>query len=170
MKQSHLLFTVCVFGLTLFSLHIWGATRYAHLDLETNAVTMIEESEIPPDPETSYYVTLPPGSNVAIGSVWDPAKGFLSGITIDPATRKLSHFAFMMLFTQPERTAIRTSADPVVQDFIYMLEKSGGIYLSYPMTINGINYLYTAGLLTETRRDAILAGDDVDAVLSQIQP
>ena len=170
MKQSHALLTLCISGLILFGLHVWGATRYAHLDPVTNAVTVIEESDTPPDPETSYYVTLPPGSNVEIGAVWDPTRGFTSGVTVDPTTVKLSHFAFMMLFTQPERTAIRTSADPIIQDFIYMLEKSGGIYLNYPMTISGINYLYSQGLLTEARKNAILAGDDVATVLSQIQP
>ena len=169
MKQSHTLLTLCFSGLLLFGIHVWGATCYAHLDPQTNAVTMVEESDIPPDPETSYYVTLPSGSGVSIGAVWDPTRGFLSGVTQDPLSIKLSHFAFMMLFTQPERTAIRTSADPIIQDFIYMLEKSGGIYLDYPMTINGINYLYSEGLLTETRKDAILAGADVETVLSQIR-
>lgn len=73
------------------------------------------------------------------------------------ATVPLTKYEFLSRFTSAERIAIRTEAktDPVVQDFMAMMELSGNVnpVLAQP----GLNYLVSIGKLTAER--AIALGD-----------
>jgi hypothetical protein len=83
---------------------------------------------------------------------WD--KTYLKFVS---STTVYTKFEFLSKFTSEERIAIRTSTDPVVQDFIHMLEVSEQIDVSNTTTIDGINYLESINLLTNNRATEILS-------------
>lgn len=67
-------------------------------------------------------------------------------------------YEFLLRFTAEERAAIRSAAlqDPVVGDFQMLALAAQGIYNDDNMTIAGMDYLVSIGLLTQARRDEIL--------------
>jgi hypothetical protein len=71
--------------------------------------------------------------------------------------RVITHLKFLERFTQAERTAIRQSTDPVVDDFMFMMEKAQNIDLDYPDTVQGMNYLEAQGLIAPGRAAEVLA-------------
>jgi hypothetical protein len=69
---------------------------------------------------------------------------------------------FLRRFTVAERVAIRNAAetDPVIADFLDFLSKPGGVYRKPPLgelTVQGLNYLVSVGLLQASRIPEILA-------------
>jgi len=82
---------------------------------------------------------------------------------VEPAQQYLltpSRPQFLLLFTSAERVAIRASTDPVVKDFLAIVEDPAlqWIDLSLASVLEGLAYLVTAGLLTEARRAIIAKG------------
>lgn len=67
-------------------------------------------------------------------------------------------YEFLLRFTAEERAAIRSAAlqDTVVGDFQMLALAAQGIYNDDNMTIAGMDYLVSIGLLTQARRDEIL--------------
>lgn len=125
--------------------------------LSDNIVTNIIEG----DGSTEFFEAFPnavawkaPG---AVGSTYDAdAKTFSE----PPASTEpvwLSATDFMRRFTLGERVAIRGSTDPVVVDFLDLLDKSPNVNLKDALTIQGIQYLEAQGLLTNGRSAQILA-------------
>jgi hypothetical protein len=84
--------------------------------------------------------------------VWD--EGSLSLVSI---TTPLTRFEFLSKFTSEERTAIRASDDPLVVDYIHMLEIADEVDPTNALTIQGIEYLVSINLLTELRAEEILS-------------
>ena len=79
--------------------------------------------------------------------------------TTDNFTRSLSVYTkleFMNQFSIEERIGIRNSTDPVVADFMQLLNVAEYIDTQNPNTIAGINYLKQVGLLTADRALEIL--------------
>lgn len=64
--------------------------------------------------------------------------------------------ALNLRMTAEERTSVRSSADPEVQDLVYLLQVSRYIDLDHPVTRAGIRMLETKGLLGEGRALQIL--------------
>lgn len=78
-----------------------------------------------------------------------------------------SFLQFMGLFTSAEQDAIFAATDTQTKIFITMAAGSGGLQLTNPQVISGVNYLATPtsatppgpGLITSARAAAILAGE-----------
>lgn len=90
-------------------------------------------------------------------------------VEVEPTDIELTRWQFMSLFTRLERTAIRTSADVEIQDFLYMLDIVEGIFLSNSIVIDGIHY--AASVLTDftaERATQILSGETVADTLAGI--
>lgn len=68
----------------------------------------------------------------------------------------LSQLSFLRKFTAEERIAIRTSIDPIIIDFLHLLNIAQDINLSDPDTVAGVNYLESIGLLDTGRATTIL--------------
>lgn len=68
-------------------------------------------------------------------------------------------YEFMLRFTAEERAAFRAAAltDPNVADFQQLAQSAQEIFTNDPVTIMGMDYLVSVGLLTQARRDEILA-------------
>ena len=77
-----------------------------------------------------------------------------------PVPPKVSPVQFKLLFSPQERVAIKTSTDPVVQDFFEIVNDPRLTYvdLGLQSTKDAIGYLQSEGLLTGERAAAILAG------------
>jgi hypothetical protein len=78
----------------------------------------------------------------------------------------LSFLQFMALFTSAEQDAIVNSADTQTKLFMMMATGSGGLQLTNPEVVGGVNYLASTstvtppgpGLITAARAAQILAG------------
>ena len=66
---------------------------------------------------------------------------------------------FLQRFDVAERIGIRTAAktDPVVEDFMDLVNKSTRIDLNAPDVTAGLDYMVGNGLLTSVRKDQILS-------------
>jgi len=75
------------------------------------------------------------------------------GATVSPRT-------FMLLFSGPERKAIRAASktDDDVADFLAIAQVPEPIRLRHPMTLAGLDMLVVKGLLTESARARISSG------------
>lgn len=69
-----------------------------------------------------------------------------------------SSYQFFLRFTAEERSAFRTAAltDPNVADFQQLAQAAQEIINTDPMTMAGMDYLVSVGLLTESRKNEIL--------------
>ena len=76
-----------------------------------------------------------------------------------PVSDEISAIAYKMLFTLSERVAIKNSTDPVVIELNELANdpRLSTVNLSDKNTIDGVNYLVSAGLLTQERADMILS-------------
>ena len=75
---------------------------------------------------------------------------------------KVSPIEFMLLFTSPERVAIKAlrQTDPIVDDFLDIIEdpRLTFVDLGLGSTVSAIDYMIYAGLVAPERKAAILTG------------
>lgn len=69
----------------------------------------------------------------------------------------ITKLAFLRRFTAEERIAIRASADPVIVDFMALLDLASEVRLDDPGTLAALDYLTCIGLLAPDRADTILS-------------
>lgn len=119
--------------------------NWAILD-ENKRVTSIVTSEI--RPEGSVKVT--EGSGAAIGYYWN-------GWTFDAP--RWSAYEFLKRFTAQERAEIRHASanDDAIADFLQLATSAHEIIADDPVTVTGMAYLVTVGLITEARSSEILS-------------
>lgn len=79
--------------------------------------------------------------------------------TADELRKSWTAYQFLLRFTPQERAAYRAAAqtDEMVADFLNLATAAQEIINDDPMTIAGMNYLVSVGLLTQARRDEILS-------------
>jgi hypothetical protein len=67
-------------------------------------------------------------------------------------------YEFLNRFTAQERAVIRSAAvqDIIIGDFQMLALAAQGIYTDDPVTLSGMDYLVSQGILTQARRDEIL--------------
>jgi hypothetical protein len=72
----------------------------------------------------------------------------------------VSAIEFKLLFTSPERIAIKDSVDPVVQDFFSLIEdpRLTSVCLGLKSTQDSLAYLEAVAILAPGRKAEILAG------------
>ena len=73
------------------------------------------------------------------------------------ANKMISKLDFLLRFTMQERVNIRSSTDPMAQDFMNILDLSQQIDLEDANIVVAINYLETNGILEEGRAQQILS-------------
>jgi hypothetical protein len=68
-------------------------------------------------------------------------------------------YEFLNRFTPTERAAIRTGSmsDPVLADFLMMSQAAQEVVSDDPMTVMGMDYLVSVGVLTAQRKAEILS-------------
>ena len=117
--------------------------------------TVIDEAHLTTQGRT--YITLPSDPT---GMVWQQSTQTFVAPPAPPIV--LSTVDFMTLFTLQERIALRTSADPIIQDFIWHVNIAQTITLNNPLVLNGLAYISAnpsgAPILAAGRSTAIEAG------------
>ncbi len=73
-----------------------------------------------------------------------------------PREMQLTKLQFLRLFTTAERIAIRASSDPVIVDFMQLLDLAQDVRLDDPDTVQGVHYLESEGLIAPGRAAEIL--------------
>jgi hypothetical protein len=78
--------------------------------------------------------------------------------TADELRKSWTAYQFLLRFTAAERAAFRASAltDANVADFQQLAQAAQEVVNDDPMTVAGMNYLVSVGLLTEQRKQEIL--------------
>lgn len=117
------------------------------------------------------------GNNDVVGNFYPYIEGVAVGDTLTSeqmatigyvmpeikAITKVSPIEFKLLFTSGERIAIKSSTDPVVQDFYEITNdpRLTHVDLGLKSTQDAIAHLVHVGILTQARADAILTGAPV---------
>jgi hypothetical protein len=67
-------------------------------------------------------------------------------------------YEFLLRFTAEERAAIRESAktDPNTADFLQLAQAAQEIISNDPITLQGMNYIVSIGIISENRKNEIL--------------
>lgn len=101
-------------------------------------------------PTGGRWVKVRAGDQAAVGRRWN-------GWTFDAP--KWTSYEFLRRFTVDERAAIRSGAltDPVLADFLMMSQAAQEVVNDDPMTVAGMDYLVSVGVLTEQRKAEILS-------------
>jgi hypothetical protein len=128
-----------------------------------NKVTQIVEA--PTKPENGIEARGP----VQVGWIYIPAERGPQFFRPDAPARPqrqtmaesvnvMSSGAFLLKFTQPERTAIRAAAKQNAQldDFLYLLENFSTVDKTNPVVVAGLSALTAVGLLAAGRQAEIL--------------
>lgn len=79
-------------------------------------------------------------------------------VALELASRQWPALDFLKRFTQPERIAIAEAArtDAQIADFRLLASAAPIVHAGDPLTIAGMAYLVSAGVLTEERRKEII--------------
>lgn len=79
--------------------------------------------------------------------------------TADELRKTWTAYEFLLRFTPQERSAYRQAAqtNDIVADFMSLAQAAQEIISDDPITIQGMDYLVSIGLLTQQRRDEILS-------------
>ena len=90
----------------------------------------------------------------AINQVWT-----IRNKTPDELRKSWTAYEFMLRFTAQERAACRgaSKTDDNVADFLSLAQAAHEVFNDDPMTILGMNYLVSIGLITEQRKNEILS-------------
>lgn len=113
-----------------------------------------------PSDDSWTFVDVTDRKDAQVGMTYDAATDTFSAPAAPPDYGKtVSAREFLQLFTGPERKAIRLAAktDDDVADWLALAQVPEPIRLKHPTTIGGLNFVVAKGLLTQARRDAILA-------------
>lgn len=89
---------------------------------------------------------------------------YINGVFSEPELQpvgsngiSLTQLEFLRRFSAEERIAIRSSDNPIIVDFLHLLNLAQEIKTDDPDTIAGVNYLETLNLIAEGRAAEILA-------------
>lgn len=118
----------------------------------------IEQDEAPEVQEGQTAIDQPPGYGVSWA--WDPVTRGRKDLVASAPLITVGRFKLLM--TQAERIAIRAAAasSPQVEDFLDLLDGfTEGVSLSDPLLVAAIGQMQAAGLLSEPRAAAVLAGE-----------
>jgi hypothetical protein len=116
------------------------------------------------DPGVAWFdsgqaILLRDGERCGIGWAYDESSDLRFSAPPSPA-QSWTAYQFLLRFTAEERAAFRAAAitDPNVADFQQLAQAAQEVVSDDPMTVSGMAYLVSVGLLTSARRDEILGG------------
>lgn len=123
--------------------------------IENGIVANIIEAETLEEAQSIFPNAVELQSPGGIGSTY--SAGVFSEPPAPQSVRKISRIDFMRRIPVAKRIGIRQSTDPVVVDFLAMLDVVEQVELDNSDTIAGKNYLVQQGLLTADEGAALIA-------------
>jgi len=127
---------------------------YAYINLQTNKVNAV----VPLDSNPQKAWVIPLNEDEECGQDWTYDANATPRFTAPPVVKVWTAYQFLLRFTEAELLAIRTAAaaDPITWRFLTLATAAQEIIANDPQTIAGMDYLVSAGLLTEQRKAEIL--------------
>ena len=130
---------------------------YAYVQTDNSIHTVIQGPD-GFDPAACYRGSLPGGKWLVAPHDIEPhdtydGKAFIQAPRSASPMTKLE---FMRRFSAEERIALRSSADPVVKDFLMMFDLSEQVLIDDPELADGIRYFESLDLITKGRAAIIL--------------
>lgn len=136
--------------------------RWALIDNATNIVSniIVWNGTDSVDFTSKYFaIEIQEDENCSIGYFYDKENSprFEAPPYVPPSITFTS-YEFLLRFTAQERSAYRNAAktDDIVADFHELATAAQEIQNDNPMTIQGMDYLVSIGILTEQRKNEIL--------------
>jgi hypothetical protein len=128
---------------------------YAYVNLAENVVLVVREHDVPPTP-APHKIELQADEFPDKG--WTYAPGETPRFKPPVVPRVWTAYQFLLRFTEAELLGIRTAAttDPLTWRFLTLATAAQEIVSNDPQTVAGMDYLVSAGLLTEQRKGEIL--------------
>lgn len=116
---------------------------------------------VPSTPEPPYEADLSSLGGVEPLRTWRNADGTYTVQMPDGWTPpgRLTKLAYSLRFSLEERIAIRSSEDPIVADIQHLLSLAEYVDVTDPVTVQGVEYLESVGLLAPGRAAEILDPD-----------
>ena len=114
-----------------------------YLLMPDGSVIDTQGNQHPPDPANSGYAAF---------LAWraDGGEPQVAAPLPDPLARRVHPYYFRLRFSQPQRVAIATSADPLVIDLRESFAAADTIGLDDPRTAAGLQLLVAKGLIEQT--------------------
>ena len=134
--------------------------KAALINTETNIVeNLIIVDDLSRQPEENYYlVGLLENESCEIGQSYDQNSNLRFFGNARPRLKIYSTYEFLLRFTQQERALARAAAltDPIIADFQQLSQVVPTIDNTNPDTIQGMQYLVSAGIITQDRYNEIM--------------
>ena len=120
--------------------------KNSYLIVNYTTAPTVSSSEIA---ESSYEI-----QGNSVDQIWN-----VRNKTADELRKVWTAYEFLNRFTYSERAAYRQAAktDDLIADFMSLAQAAQEIISDDPMTVQGMNYLVSVGILTQQRRDEILS-------------
>lgn len=130
---------------------------YAYIQPDTTVYTVIQG----PDgfsPAECYRGPLPAGEWVLAPDDIEPGDIYAAGafVKAQRPAQPITKLQFLRRFTAEERIAIRASSDPIIVDFMALLDLAEEVRVDDPDTTAAVAYLTAMGLLAAGRDAEIL--------------
>jgi hypothetical protein len=128
---------------------------YAYVNLTENVVLAVREHDVAPAP-APHKIELQADEFPDKG--WTYAPGETPRFKPPVVPNVWTAYQFLLRFTEAELLAIRAAAvtDPITWRFLTLATAAQEIIANDPQTLAGMDYLVSAGLLTEQRKAEIL--------------
>ncbi len=127
--------------------------RYAQLNLDHQVIALTEHDQ----PLIADHCILVDEFPQML-SQYDETSGLFTPTPPSiPEPTPLTQLAFLRRFTAPERIAIRASTDPIIVDFMHLVNLAQDILVTDSDTRMGVNYLAQQCLIAPERVSEILA-------------
>ena len=89
---------------------------------------------------------------------WSDTAKTVVAVTPPTPPNWITSYQFILLFTPAEHAAISASTDHKVQQFLRAISVSQKVNINDPIVVNGVNYLVSVNLLTQSNATLILSG------------
>lgn len=128
--------------------------KYAFVHSELFIVRTIKDIDVPPD--NPYCILLEENEECFSGYTY--RAGQTPRFVPSNPVYSWTAYQFLLRFTPEERAAFRNAAitDVNVADFQQLAQAAQEVISNDPMTLAGMNYLVSIGLLSEPRKNEIL--------------
>lgn len=131
----------------------------AYVDHKTGYVVAVRESTPSIVPARFLAITTNANEDPVAGDKFDANANprFIASLKAKRHP-KWTAFEFLLRFTEAERASFRDEAatDPKVADFMLLCSAASQVEADHPMTVAGMDYLVSIGLLTQARANEIL--------------
>lgn len=133
---------------------------FALINSQTNVVdNLIVLSDSSWHPPVGYFIVMPDdGEECLIGQTYNArmTPRFSGSVPVEP--KVYTAYQFLLRFTADERASFRAASitDPVVADIQQLCGAAQEVWTNDPLTVQGLSYLVSIGLLTQQRYNEIL--------------